>query len=113
MGPSNGQEFLTPETVTNISLQAYHDSSAERFILHYLPPHAPFLHCTEKYSLKNKSWGGESHDVWFGLQVGEFDEEDVWQDYGENRRTILDEVERMIQHVSGDVVITADHACNG
>ena len=54
--------------------------------------------------------GGGSHDVWFGLQLGEFDREEVWHDYGKNLLRVLDEVERLVKHVSGSVVITADHA---
>lgn len=101
---------LPPSRVTDAALRAYSSTEANRLIVHYLPPHAPFRHCEGKYDLGEKSWGGETHDVWFGLQVGEFDESEVWQDYGENLLTALDEVQRLIKHVSGDIIITADHA---
>lgn len=101
---------LAPSTVTDVALNAYDSSEAERFVIHYLPPHAPFLHCGGKYDLGEKSWGGESHDVWFGLQVGEFAVHEVWEDYGQNLLTVLDEVQRLVKHLSGDIVVTADHA---
>lgn len=101
---------LDPSVVTAQALRSYNKTGADRFVVHYIPPHAPFLHCSEKYTLQDKSWGGETHDVWFGLQVGEFDYEEVWKDYGKNLLRVLDEVERLVKHVSGSVVITADHA---
>ncbi len=101
---------LDPSVVTEQALRSYHETNADRFVVHYIPPHAPFLHCIEKYKMEDKSWGGGSHDVWFGLQLGEFDHEEVWQDYGKNLLRVLDEVERLVKHVSGSVVITADHA---
>jgi len=101
---------LDPSVVTEQALYSYHETDADRFVVHYIPPHAPFLHCLEKYNLEDKSWGGGSHDVWFGLQLGEFDREEVWHDYGKNLFRVLDEVERLVKHVSGSVVITADHA---
>lgn len=101
---------LTPSTVTDVALDAYESTEADRFIVHYLPPHAPFLHCEGKYDLGEKSWGGESHDVWFGLQVNEFDEDEIWEDYGQNLLTVLDEVSRLRKCVSGDIVVSADHA---
>lgn len=101
---------LPPSTVTDVALDAYDSTEADQFVVHYLPPHAPFLHCEGKYNLGEKSWGGESHDVWFGLQVGEFDEGEVWSDYGRNLLTVLDEVQRLTKYISGDVIVTADHA---
>ena len=101
---------LDPSIVTERALRSYYDTDADRFVVHYIPPHAPFLHCLEKYILQDKSWGGGSHDVWFGLQTGEFGREEVWQDYGTNLLRVLDEVEQLVKHVSGSVVVTADHA---
>ncbi|MDR5657389.1 hypothetical protein RH831_09375 [Halodesulfurarchaeum sp. HSR-GB] len=104
------QENLDPSTVTNFALKAYAKSNAPRFVVHYIPPHAPFLHCVDRYDLSNKSWGGNTHDVWFGLQTGEYDHKSVWRDYGKNLLHVLDEVQRLTKHVEGNVVISADHA---
>lgn len=111
---NNNQEtdtgLLHPSTVTDTALRAYKETSAERFVVHYMPPHAPFLHCPNKYTIKNKPAGWKTIDTWFGLQINEFKREDVWEDYGKNLLTVLDEVQRMIRHVDGDVIITSDHA---
>lgn len=101
---------LSPSTVTDVALDAYDSTDSDRFVVHYLPPHAPFLHCETKYDLGKKSWGGESHDVWFGLQVGESNEDEVWEDYGRNLLTVLDEVQRLAKCLSGNIIVTADHA---
>jgi len=105
-----GSGTLDPSVVTDQALNVYQNSTAGRFVVHYIPPHAPFFHCVDKYSLAETAWGGESHAVWYGLQTGEFDQDEVWEDYGQNLLTVLDEVERLVEHVSGSVVITADHA---
>lgn len=99
--------LVDPQIVTNVALEAYARSEADRFIVHYMPPHAPFLHCPDRYRSPDRPWGD---DVWFGLQIGRFDKREVWNDYGRNLLRALDEVQRLIRHVSGDVVVTADHA---
>jgi hypothetical protein len=97
-----------PEAVTNAAIRAYRESDAERFIFHYLPPHAPFLHCPGKYDSIGDGAGG-TQTVWNGLQDGRFDADEVWEDYGRNLGPGLDEVETVLDNVSGKVVVTADH----
>lgn len=41
--------------------------------------------------------------------MGEYDGREVWEDYGENLLTILDQAETVIRNVAGDVVVTSDH----
>jgi len=97
-----------PEAVTNAAIRAYRESDADRFVFHYLPPHAPFLHCPGRYD----STGGEegnTQNVWRGLQSGRFDRGAVWEDYGKNLMPGLEEVETILEEVSGTVVVTSDH----
>jgi len=108
--PDAESGLLEPATVTDVALSVYRESTADRFVVHYMSPHAPFLHCVGKYDLAEKPWGGETHDVWLGLQVGAFEEGEVWEDYGQNLLTVLEEVARLIDRLSGSIVITADHA---
>ena len=107
--PDSDTGVVQPSVVTAGALNAYDKSEADRFVVHYMPPHAPFLHCPRKYDLDNKAWGGDSHDTWFGLNEGRFDLEEVWEDYGQNLLAVLDEVEKLITHVDGKVIVTADH----
>lgn len=104
-----GCHHCPPDAVTSETLRIYEESDANQFVIHYLPPHAPFLHCPDKYRIDDPVWKS-SHDVWLGLQSGEFDKEDIWNDYGKNLLAALDEVEILVSHLSGKIAITADHA---
>ncbi|ELZ04601.1 hypothetical protein [Natrialba aegyptia] len=104
------EKHCDPAEVTAEALRANRESDAERLVIHYIPPHAPFLHCEGKYELENPVWRGDSHQVWLGLQSGEFDRAEVWNDYGQNLLTVLDEVDTLLTHLSGTIAITADHA---
>lgn len=101
--------LLDSTLVTDHALRTYAESDADRFVVHYLPPHTPFRHCADRYTMPEKAWGGNTQDAWYGLQVGAFDFDAVWADYGQNLLTILDEVERLANHVERTVVVTADH----
>lgn len=97
-----------PEAVTDAAIDAVRNSTADRFVVHYLQPHAPFLHCPGKYdSLNNGS--GNTQNVWDGLREGRYDKDEVWQDYGKNLHRGLDEVETIVRDCQGDIIITSDH----
>jgi len=97
-----------PEAVTNAAIRAYRESDADRFVFHYLPPHAPFLHCPGRYDSTGGE-KGETQNVWNGLRSGQYDRDAVWEDYGRNLRFGLEEAETIIEEVSGRVVVTSDH----
>lgn len=105
----NKTGLLSPSEVTDAALSFYADKDADRFVVHYMPPHAPFQYANREYEIGNVPWAGSSQGAWWGLQTGDFDREQVWQDYGENLLGVLDEVQRIVKHVTGDVIITSDH----
>jgi hypothetical protein len=75
-----------------------------------MQPHAPFLNSLGKYDSINKNKGeGNSQNVWSGLQQGKYTKEEIWSDYGQNLRMVLDEVKRLVNNIDGSVVISADH----
>ena len=101
---------VPPKDVTDSAILAYRDHPGKKFVVHYMQPHAPFLHCPGKYGSINKEKNqGKSQMVWRGLQAGQYDKEEIWEDYGENLLSVLDQVEMLLNNVDGDVVITADH----
>lgn len=102
------QELNTvpPDVMTDVSLQEYRGSDAERFVFHYLQPHAPFLHCPGKYGSMD---GYAKSHVWVQLERGQVDRDEVWRDYALNLAAVLEHVETIIRNVSGKVVVTADH----
>lgn len=99
-----------PGDVTDAAIHAGRRTDCGRLIVHYMQPHAPFLHCAGKYNSINEHAGqGQSQNVWKGLKKGEHDLDEVWEGYGQNLLTVLDDVERLIDNISGSVVISADH----
>ncbi|WP_137684058.1 hypothetical protein [Haloarcula mannanilytica] len=97
--------IVPPEPVTNAALYHYRNSSASKYIIHYAPPHAPFLHCPGKYDSIN----GNSQNVWDGLRKNKYCVNDVWEDYGQNLLNVLDHVEILLDNMSGKIAITSDH----
>lgn len=102
---------IPPRPVTDAAIRAFRTSTANRFIVHYMQPHAPFVHCAGKYDSVNRSPGeGNSQNIWDGLKEGRFSESEILDDYTKNLEIALDEVDILLDNVSADVLITADHA---
>lgn len=106
--PASGQ--TRPEAVTDAAIHAIRNSDANRFIVHYIQPHAPFLHCLGKYdSRANTGEAGSTQAVWRGLRDDQYDRDEVWRDYGRNLLRGLDEVQTLAENTARDIVITSDH----
>lgn len=99
---------LRPESVTAEALRQFETSGAEKYIVHYIQPHAPFLHCAGKYD-STAYEGGSTLNVWNGIRDGKYDREEVWRDYGQNLLLVLDHVETLIENFEGTVAVTSDH----
>lgn len=100
--PESGTVF--PDAVTNEAIRAYRDNPDKRLVVHYLQPHAPFLHCLDRYVQT-----ADNQEVWQGVQKDLFDREEVFADYGQNLLTVLDQVETVLDEVEGTVAVTSDH----
>jgi hypothetical protein len=100
--PKSGTVF--PEAVTNEAIRAYRENPQKRHVIHYFQPHAPFLHCLDRYVS-----GVDNQAVWDGVETGKFDRQEVFKDYGQNLQTVLDDVEKIINDVNGTVAVTSDH----
>ncbi|MFC7229668.1 LTA synthase family protein [Salinirubellus salinus] len=98
-----------PGAVTNAAIKSYRETDADRYVIHYVQPHAPFLHCPGKYDSVGNGGEGGTQNVWRGLQEGRYERDEIWQDYGQNLLGVLDEVETVIRNVEGTVVVTSDH----
>lgn len=89
----------TPEAVTNKLLEVKDKFPDKRFIVHYIQPHGPFI--GEK-DLEDGNVGIEKllrrHEV-----------SEIKEAYNSNLELVLDNVEKLIDKLSGKIVITADH----
>lgn len=94
-----------PEDVTEYAIKVGRLEKPSRTILHYMQPHAPYLgnvdHDSEiddlrRFPLKQARDGA--------------DRGKLWNEYLDNLRYVLDDVERLLQNFDANkVVITADH----
>lgn len=91
---------VRPEDLTDIALERASEHPDKRLVVHYLQPHGPFV-------------GADRPDLhlyrYEKLRRGEVSLETVLDAYHTCLSKLLEEVERLVDGVSGDVVVTADH----
>jgi hypothetical protein len=91
---------VLPEELTDIALRRASEHPDRRIVVHYLQPHGPFV-------------GSDRPDLhlyrYERLRRGEVSLEAVLDAYHTCLSKLLVEVERLVDGVSGDVVVTADH----
>ena len=95
---------VTPETVTKAALEAHQNYPNKRLIVHYLQPHHPFIGPTGRENFNQQS--SSLIDV-----VKENDQPDkvLRTAYKENLKLVLPEVKKLLEHLPGKTVVTADH----
>lgn len=106
---------VVPEAVTDAAVQARHDYPDKRLIVHYIQPHAPWIGET-KLSDREMTIDDPTPDDWigtgktWGTMLNEGKSMDVVkQAYEDNLTRVLGEVERLVEYVGGDIVVTSDH----
>jgi hypothetical protein len=95
----------TPNRVTDAAIHTARHTDAERTIVHYMQPHAPYLQELDGNRLP------ALHQAPFdALRNGDASREDVWNAYLDNLRLVLRSVRVLLDNIDADrVVITADH----
>jgi hypothetical protein len=103
---------VPPRAITDETIRAMRQESADRVIAHYMQPHCPFIPRPELSKGKelerfgNQGW----RDVWERLRVGELSYREVWEGYRLNLKLVLDDVELLLNSVDAEpVVISSDH----
>jgi hypothetical protein len=107
---------VLPEDVTKRSKKVSNEFPNKKLIIHFMQPHFPFLGPTAK-DLNHKGLTihleTESEatlpNVWAAAQRGEVAAEAVQEAYRENLQIVLNQVEALIDHLEGKIVVTADH----
>lgn len=94
-----------PELVTDAAIHTGRHTDAERTIVHYMQPHAPYLQELDDNRLP------DLHLAPFdALRTGEASREEVWDAYLDNLRLVLRSVGTLLDNFDAErVVITADH----
>ncbi|WP_143423243.1 alkaline phosphatase family protein [Halegenticoccus soli] len=102
---------LPPRPITDRTINVAREHNPGRIIAHYMQPHCPFISANNDYNQKKvEKWGAQGTDVWHQLEAGEVDQEQVWRDYRQNLRYVLDDLELLLENIDANqVVITSDH----
>jgi hypothetical protein len=91
-----------PSTVTDRAIDAFNQHPNKKFIIHYLQPHQPYL--GETGDLINHKSG-----LYNTAKESDFTTDVFRQAYHENLEIVLEEINRMLDEISGRTVISADH----
>lgn len=105
------------EAVTEAAIEVHESNPDKRLIVHYLQPHYPFVddpdlrftrfEGTEELEVTEGRTGAS--DVWEAVALGLVEPEEAWAAYRRNLEYVLEEIEPLLETVSGDVVVTSDH----
>lgn len=109
--------LLPPEAITNRAIDRWRSTDAERMIVHYMQPHAPYRQLADEgiiEPLDHERVGDREKQgrltVWKLLRRGEISHERAWAAYLDNLRWVLDDIDRLCQNLDAErVVLTADH----
>lgn len=107
-------ETIRPRPLTDRAITQWRSqTNADRMIVHYMQPHYPFIGSSiGGAGLSLENWGEtfDSRNVWELLRDDEIEHDALWHAYRENLRTVLNDVEFLLETIdAGTVAITADH----
>lgn len=91
---------VPPEKVSDSALDAHSKRPSKRLVVHYVQPHGPFHGAHMPYLHENQ---------YEKLRNNEVTVRDVKQAYHQCLDLVLGEVDRLVEHMNGDLVVTADH----
>jgi hypothetical protein len=99
----------SPTETTETALSAIEEHPNKRLIVHYVPPHHPFVGPTAEEIFPD--YEAQSSDLFEQIQRGDLKitDEQLQQTYVENLNRVLPEVERLLDKLDGRTVVTADH----
>lgn len=104
--PQDSPGHTLPEYVMDRAVAVNRSTDADRLIVHFNQPHAPYIANAIK---ENRELQPYEESPFEALRDGE-SKSKVWNAYIDNLRMVLDKVEILLQNISADkVAISADH----
>lgn len=94
-------ETVPPKEVSEAAIKSKERYPEKKMIVHFLQPHPPFI--GETKILVNP------RDIWHKVKKGELDRKKLRKARDGNLKLVLKEVESLIGHLDGKIVITSDH----
>lgn len=101
--PDDGHTSPLPKKVTDHSIKAARSGEFDRIISHYMQPHQPYFSSSLNFEELSEL---EKHPI---AHIKKGEKEEVWDAYLDNLRFVLDDIEKLLENIDADVVITADH----
>ena len=93
--------IMSPRKLTDYTIDFLRRDDPKRTIVHYMQPHNPF---------RNSDAIESSNNIWERIQRGEKSRDEAWDEYKDNLRWVLDDVELLLENVDAEtVVISSDH----
>ncbi len=94
-------ETVTPREMTKATIKTINKYPSKRIIIHYLQPHPPYIDEYGEKIIKSKLLNP--------LRRGEVSRETAKKAYIRNLTLALKEIKKLIYHLKGKIIITADH----
>ena len=107
---SDEDRTVRAEAVTDYAVRVGREVDAERYVVHYMQPHHPFVGRPELNSGIGFRADADYDHVWEKLRRGGVSLAEVWRGYRANLRYVLDSVETLLSNFDAErAVVTADH----
>jgi hypothetical protein len=115
---------VPPENIVKDALFAKEDNPGKKLIVHFVQPHCPFLggeipienlrDSVRERALGKKDLPKPEEDIAIMqpsllIESGKLEKEIVWKAYIHNLQIVLPFVQKLIDHLSGKIVVTSDH----
>ncbi|QRV15794.1 hypothetical protein JMJ58_02505 [Haloterrigena salifodinae] len=100
------REYNSPEPLANDALDLIKEHPNKRIIIHFLPPHTPYVGETADQHLPDYD---NQHGILSHFHQNNIAPETIKRAYMENLDRVLPEVANLLDNISGKTVVTADH----
>lgn len=97
---------VPPEPTEQAARRADNRFPNKRLIIHYLPPHYPFISGPKMESDVLEDRG---NDFWDEFRTRGYDEKKVWTAYRASLKRVLSSVRQLLDEFQGRTVVTSDH----
>jgi len=109
----NSLGTVPAHNVTDAAIEAGRTTNFDRYVVHYMQPHAPFLKRTNSNNREGVELSypvKDCREPWFQVMRGNLESERLRELYIENLRYVLDEVDLLCENFDAEnAVLSADH----
>ena len=100
---------VLPHTLREATLKVVSRYHSKRFIIHFVQPHQPFIRNGYSIGLSSISGSNNKESIFQLAKRGKIKRKEIMQYYRENLVLVLKEVKKLVNHLDGRIIITADH----